>query len=168
MLIIRLFFQPTMTVLDIPKVKQKPNHCGPACLSMVAQYFGKSLDQEEIAQYWGGEEHFKKGGVARQTLVQCARHHGFIANSYEGLSLDNVVEFIDRGLPIIARVQASRRWSHYIVIKGYQTNPTSLFLNDPGSSPYEEQPYEDFVLRWRIRRKNHASYRYGIVLRPRE
>ena len=95
-------------VLDVPKIKQLPRHCGPASLSMVLSYLGHDISQEEIAEYWG-EEHIKKRGVEKHSLVLCARELGFIAHPYYNLRLEDVIRIIDSGLPIIARVQSRTR-----------------------------------------------------------
>ena len=160
-------------VLDVPKLKQLPWHCGPASLSMVLSYLGHDISQEKIAEYWGDQEHLKDTGIYSNDLVLRARDLGFKAHPYYNLELEDVIRIIDRELPIIARVQGfrGRGMGHMVVIRGYDTNPSAVWVNDPGNLGVSRIPYREysptFRQWWRVRLKGKESRNYGIVVRER-
>ena len=73
---------------------------------------------------------------------------------------------IDRGFPVITRIQSSRRGKgHIVVVKGYETGPNIVWLNDPGCLSLDRAPYENFSKNWRIRRKYGGTNQYGLILK---
>ncbi|MFH1915666.1 MAG: C39 family peptidase [Nanoarchaeota archaeon] len=151
-------------ILDIPKIKQLPNHCIPASLSMVFHYLGYDYSQEEIA-CWFGYDIAAEGGVhTRQEIVRCARAFGFSAQPQERIGLEGIMTTIDAGIPVLTVLNdiRYRGASHAVVVKGYRTSPNQIIVNDPlyKRSRYS---YGEFSNRWRIRRKDPMN-QYGIVV----
>lgn len=161
----------TFRILDVPRVKQLENHCGPAALSMVLKYYSHDISQEDIAEYWGGKKHFEKGGVKYTELAVCAEMLGLKAQPGIDMNLEDIIFYIDKGIPIIARTMSSTpAFRHFCVIKGYQTNPGMVFVNNPPR--YVNDPrnlygecmlYERFDEIWTINRKGEPK-NYGIVI----
>lgn len=149
-------------ILDVPKVKQLEGHCGPASLSMVAQYLGFKLSQKEIAQYWGRDI---SNGIKYTDLVYCAREFGFIAHPYYNLGLEGIMANIEQGNPIIALVRGSKKWTHFYVIRGFERNPNIVWINDPARPAVNKIPYQNFAKKWRIPGETNQ---YGIVVRKRD
>jgi len=153
-------------VLDVPKIKQLKNHCGPASLAMVFQYHGLNITQEEVAEYWG-REYVSQAGVYYFTLVNCARHFGFSASAREHLTLEKVIKTIESVLPIIARVRVEGEIStHSCVIRGYERYPSILWINDPNKISKKNELYKNFSQLWNIR-DYCATHNYGVVVKKK-
>lgn len=155
-------------ILDIPNIRQRKNHCGPACLSMAADYFGYDYSQKKFADYWGQEE-VREEGVAGTELAPCARDFGFTSRAYHNLGLAGIIKFIDRDIPIIARVtlpqsDGNKGWAHFVLLKGYETNPTTIWINDPLRVYKEREQYETFKKKWRIKQKGLETNQYDVII----
>jgi ABC-type bacteriocin/lantibiotic exporter with double-glycine peptidase domain len=152
-------------VLDIPNLRQVKNHCGPACLSMAARHAGYDYTQKEFAGYWGQEE-VRREGVG--SMVWCARTFGFIAHPRNNFTLEDIMRNINKGIPIIAfTIDITAIDRHYVLIKGYETNPAMIWFNDPDPDALdrEVESWRQFRSSWRYGREGH---RYGIIIRPRK
>ena len=153
-------------VLDVPKIKQLKNHCGPASLAMVFQYYGLNVTQEEVAEYWGNE-YVSQAGVYYFTLVGCARHFGFSASAKEHFTLEEIIKTVDQGYPIIARVRVEGQIpKHLCVIHGYETSPSLLWINDPDRISKKRELYDNFCQMWNLRGYG-ATYKYGVVVKKK-
>ena len=137
-------------ILKVPNVKQKENHCGPACLSMILGFIGINISQEDIVdamQLDPGE--VSREGVRDEDLVFAAESLGFKGDIYYNLSLWDIRKFIDNGLPMIAPCRSDRWAGHYFVVKGYETNPRErVFVNDPADLRRRKFPYQQFNNDW--------------------
>ncbi len=125
-LIYLLFLSPTPAPLilpssylieDLPYLRQRREHCGPATLAMVFGYYNVILTQEELAK-----EFYRKkiSGSLNLDMLISARRHGFNALTPDG-SLDLLKRYISSNIPIIAMVSSSpgSKKYHFMVIYGY-------------------------------------------------
>src|SRR5262245_21618837 len=79
--------------------------CGPAALQAVARYWGKDVEEMEIARLSGTNSEV---GTFPEDLVAGARALGFDAEMRENLTLDEVEAFTAAGHPMIALAQVWR------------------------------------------------------------
>jgi len=102
---------------NVPYLRQKREHCGPASLAMVLGYYNVILSQEELA-----EEFYRKeiSGSLNLDLLISARRHGFDAATPEG-SLSLLKRYISSNVPIIIMVSSSPGSNkyHFMVVFGY-------------------------------------------------
>ena len=114
--------------------------CGPSALQAVLRYWGKDVEEEEIAKLAATTSEV---GTFPEDLARSARALGFRAEVKEGLTLDEVQKFTAAGHPMIALAQVwlsassmGRRsvadeWDsgHYIVVLGVDKD--YVYFQDP-------------------------------------
>ncbi len=104
--------------LNVPFVKQKSDFCGPASLSAVFGYYGKDVDQEEIAKVVYSP---KLKGALITDLQKYAESLGFKTSLIQGSTID-IKKYIDRNIPVIILVDFGKFFvsiPHYMVVTGY-------------------------------------------------
>ncbi|MBL7085234.1 MAG: HEAT repeat domain-containing protein, partial [Candidatus Omnitrophica bacterium] len=140
---------PERKILNVPKVKQLPFHCGPASLSMVLAYYGISMDQEEVATMADLDP---EDGVFPPKLAECVRGFGYVAKEFHELSIPEVISIIgNKEIPLIVRIKSFKReegYAHLIVIKGYDLNERILYINDPNDLDRERIDFDSFEKKW--------------------
>lgn len=132
-------------IADVPYIRQKREHCGPATLAMVLGYYNVFLSQEELA-----EEFYRKeiSGTLNLDLLISARRHGFDAETPVG-SRDLLKKYISLNIPVIVMVRTSsdpERY-HYLVIYGYD-DTKELFRIHSGSTRDGTIGYREFDHIW--------------------
>lgn len=135
---------PVQNRLDIPAQRQiHDTACGPACLAMVLQYFNKNIRQEELDAVIQSQG----VGTPNSTMITVAREHYVYAVQMNQLSFQAVCAQIDAHRPIVAVIDAGRRYQyhafHYVLIKGYRLkdyHKQQLLISDPwmGTEFYED------------------------------
>lgn len=112
--------------LDIPSIVQKPNHCGPCALSMIARFWGVEMSQEEIAAK------LSPWGTQLCELAGFAESRG-LAAVFGSRDFDAVVRAVEAGFPVLL-VFSHPGGGHYVIAKGYDPNLESLEIRDPDST----------------------------------
>jgi ABC-type bacteriocin/lantibiotic exporter with double-glycine peptidase domain len=155
-------------ILKVPEIKQLPAHCGPASLSMVAFYYGNLIDQVKIGEMAGLNP---KEGVYPPNLVRCARDLEFTSQGFHNLNFKDLTEFIEKGFPLIVRVQSILKGSgHIMVAKGYNKKE-EIYFNDPFNARELKIDYNKLENIWKVDnfndRKRWKTNNYGILVKPR-
>ncbi len=112
----------TGRMLDVPYVHQKPWYCSEASASMVLQYFGYNLTQDQIHD--AGYDRFENMLPIIQRYVQ---------SHYASLSLKELKKEIDEGKPVVIRVLMGS-YLHTVVVVGYDEK--YVYIHDPAVGPY--------------------------------
>ena len=155
-------------ILDVPKIKQlRGEYCAVASLNMVLSYYGYEIAQKELANFFHDPECIKDEGVFYKDVAFAAGSLGFKAEEYYNFTLENIINCIDNGTPIIARGKShtSPRCRHFRVIKGYETNPSYVYVNDPYYTRRNRFSYDTFRSLWLIKGSN-GTKNYGVVIKP--
>lgn len=136
-------------ILDVPYYEQWGTgankyrlDCGPACVKMVLDYMtdrgGYSASGVSIDQLATESEGSTDLGLFAYELVGLAARHGLSLSYDSGVSVNAIIEDIDRGLPSIALVSYGRISTrsdkaavggHFMVVVGY--TPDSIIVDDP-------------------------------------
>ena len=131
---------PTTAELSGLRFQQQTfNNCGPASLSMVLSYFGRSETQQDIAAVikpYGDDKN-----VTAEELVTYAKSLGYNARIIEGADINLLKTFVANGLPVIAE-----RWldsgsdgemGHFQVVMGYDQTHLEFFDSLQGENVKE-------------------------------
>ncbi len=121
-------------VLDVPFVKQRPWFCSEASASMLLQYYGFNLTQEEINAM--GYDRFEN----MLPLIQ-----KYLNASYAHLTLGELKAQIDMGRPVMVRLEINGI-RHTVVVVGYDEN--YIYVNDPARGPAVPVPVKKFMRLW--------------------
>ncbi|MHC1586858.1 MAG: C39 family peptidase [Candidatus Hecatellaceae archaeon] len=111
--------------LEVPFVRQKPLYCSEASASMVLQYYGFQVSQDDVHN--AGVEAFEDAAMLDflKRYVEVERRGG--------LSLEDIKAEIDEGNPVILRIVVGS-YRHSIVVVGYDEK--YIYIHDPDVGPY--------------------------------
>ena len=121
-------------VLDVPFVWQRPWYCSEASASMVLQYYGFNLTQEEINAM--GFDRFEVLEPLMERYVHC---------EYRSLSLEELKREIDEGDPVMIRTLPDS-YLHTVVVVGYDGE--YVIVHDPARGPYVKVAVPDLLREW--------------------
>lgn len=122
-------------IQNVPVIKQKEHHCGPATLAMVMQYQGKMITAQEAAK---GLIHDKLKGSFITEMKARARQEGFMV--LEVNDLNKVFTEVKAGHPVIVLQNNGfkffPKW-HFAVLTGMDFQGPDVFLNDGSDKVHE-------------------------------
>jgi uncharacterized protein len=152
--------QNNTKLLNVPDVKQPSNYTsGPTSLQAVLGYYGTDIYLDKLINMTNSTP---ENGTFPGKIVQTASNLGFNAQLKENMSLQDLQQYINQGIPVIIDAQAwknntAQNWtddqnnSHYMVVIGIDNE--NVYFEDPailGSRGYI--PNQEFLDRW------HDSY----------
>ena len=147
------------TILNVPDVRQPTDFsCGPTALQAVLAYYGTDIRMDELINMTNSTEN----GTLPDNIAQAARQLGFSTEIKENMTLEDLQNNINQGIPVIIDCQAwkgnntntsSQNWTtdqqdgHYMVVIGVDKD--NVYFEDPavlGSRGYI--PNQEFLDRW--------------------
>jgi uncharacterized protein len=133
--------------LETPFVHQVYNYCGPAALTMVLRYWGRSVDQYELANRF---RPFPKKGLSGAQLKELAAAYGFSAYSFTGQA-DDLRAHLKNGRPIVVALHSSAllNTNHFVVVVGWDSERGEWIVQDPAGKSYQRYREADFSARWK-------------------
>lgn len=141
--------------IDIPRVYQEAGYsCGAAALLAVLRYNGIAIENEQ--DLYGKLKTTPKQGTAPQEIVRVANEYGLQANFRTDVTLDDITDAANEGVPVLLDIQA---WEeepeepdqhiedgHYVVLMGVADD--EIHYMDPSSGEYESMPFDELQQRW--------------------
>ncbi len=130
----------------IPFIPQEESRCGPASLTMVLQFWGANVSEEEVTQ-----ETFLPAlrGVLISDLRAFAERKGFRATSYSS-SPDDLRYRISKNEPLILLLDLGRgsyQKPHYILAIGFHEGKGALIAHS-GRNENRVIPYDQLTAQW--------------------
>lgn len=129
--------------------------CGSKALQLVMEYYGVEMREDELMRELGTG----KDGTNYVNMIKVAEKNGFKVFASNGVSLEQLKQFVDQGYPVIVIVQAwadrymtLEDWKssfdngHYAVVIGYQDH--IIIFEDPSSIHRTWMSEEEFLTRW--------------------
>ncbi|MGD0783626.1 MAG: cysteine peptidase family C39 domain-containing protein [Candidatus Aminicenantales bacterium] len=148
-----------LTLLEgVPDVRQSTSYsCGTAALQAVLHYYGIEEREDRLMKELKTNE---KEGTSPEDILRVAKAHGLRAEMREGLGFEDLKSALDRGIPVIAAIQAwkgakgsgpswAENWEdgHYEIILGLDA--ASVYVEDPSLLGCRGIiPREEFLERW--------------------
>ena len=139
-------------LLNTPNFKQSWALCGPACLRIVASYFGIEIGEWRLIQVCRSS---KITGTTGTNLVKGARELGFHAEIIDGADFKVIAKWLRNGIPVIvdwmsinedSRTKGHVVAGHYSVVCGL--NRDSIVLEDPAIGRRRAIPRHRFLNVW--------------------
>jgi uncharacterized protein len=143
-------------LLPLPDVRQGTAYsCGASALQAVLAYWGVEIREDKLMELLGTDPEV---GTPPQAILRTAQDMGLKATLQEHLTLDDLAQHLEAGLPVIVAGQAWREdvsgtWAdewecgHYMVVIGLDHE--NVYFEDPsllGSRGFI--PREQFLERW--------------------
>ncbi|MEM8844330.1 MAG: PA2778 family cysteine peptidase [Pseudomonadota bacterium] len=150
--------KPGDVVIDVPFIKQDKFYCGPASLTMVADYYGRDLTLKQVEQLM----YLPVVNGSLQTELQATARSMKFAAFPMNLNRETLSAEIDQERPIIVLQNLSLEvypvW-HYSVVVGRSPNIDHLLLHS-GQHQYYRIPWHTFENTWK------RSKQWALVLLP--
>lgn len=108
-------------MLEVPFVRQKEWYCSEASASMVLQYYGYYMSQDEIHNL---------GYTQFENMLPILQQ--YIDAKYARLSLEGLIKELEKRNPVIIRI-VEGRYFHTVVVVGYEDG--IIYVNDPALRP---------------------------------
>lgn len=151
------------TILKVPNLlAPTTNSTGPTALQEVLAYYGTDIGIDKLVNLTNNNEN----GTLPQNIAAAAGTLGFQSEIKENLSVVDLQNYVDAGVPVIVNIQAgvnstenfnwtsSQQNGEYMVVVGVDSQ--NVYLQDPtilGSTGYI--PIQEFLDRW------HATFQNG-------
>lgn len=134
--------------------------CGPSCLAMVMEYYGKTADMKEINVI----TYMSRSGVSLRGISKAAESLGF--NTMGGcISIDTLLE--KANLPCIVYWEQNHFVVVYKIKRHKKTNEVSIFVADPAKDLMKFTKIE-FCKYWINTQSNQEPKGVVLLLRPTE
>jgi predicted double-glycine peptidase len=160
---------PSYIKIELPLVRQENTYyCGPACVvSIVGYYQPEPPTQDDIAKL----AETTKDGTSPEGIVQAIAKHGIRGEARQNLMIQDLIDSVDAGNPVIVDLQAwgdpkkypERKDGHYIVMVGYDAE--RLYFMDPSvADDYGYLDRDELMGRWFDRSaEGEDQNRLGII-----
>lgn len=148
---------------------QRAGACGAMAFRAICRHFNVGPDDEKDFMKILGTT---KNGTWPEVIVKKAKELGFQVRAKTGMTIKDIIKFLDHGIPIICAMQA---WGdpssykddgngHYVVACGYDKK--NIYFDD--SSIQEVRgvlPIKEFVKRWHdVDAHDHDCDQMGIAM----
>lgn len=158
-------------MLDFPQLRQAFDYdCGSVVLEAVLAYYGVELREDKIIHLAKTD---KQTGTFIQDIISVVESF-HLKTSAKAMTLDELKEYIDGGIPVILVLQAwteskhvnwKKDWDdgHYVVAIGY--DKTKIYFEDPSSFERTYLTFAELRDRWHdVDGKTKKYYNYGIAV----
>jgi hypothetical protein len=143
---------------------QDYNNCGPATLSMLLSYYGRSETQHDVQAAVRPNRWDMNASPGE--LAEYARSLGLEALVRQGGQIDRVKRFLDRGIPVMLELwyyPDEHGGGHYRMIVGYDEEVEELIAYDVQLGPDYRISYGQQDREWRV-----FNRLYVVVYRPQQ
>jgi ABC-type bacteriocin/lantibiotic exporter with double-glycine peptidase domain len=155
--------------LKTTNFKQSPAMCGPACLKIVASYFGVDIGDRRLIRACKSS---KISGTTGRNLINGARKFGFHAEIVDEANFKMIGQWLHRGVPVIVdwmsasedlRTRQHIAGGHYSVVCGL--SPRNVILEDPALGRRRTIPRRSFFNVWFDFTHAYPKVRDDLILR---
>ena len=157
--------------IALPKVKmQSEGACGAQAFRAICLYFNKGPeDEKEFMDLLGTT----KNGTTPENIVKTAKGLGLKVQSKTGMTIEELISYIDNGMPVICAMQAygepkeynKDSSGHYVVVIGYDKEKIYFEDSSIDGSKRGFLHYKDFLKRWHDKDiHGHDCNQLGIAI----
>src|SRR3989344_2592810 len=128
------------------KTQTKKYNCGPTCLEMLFDFYGIAYEPANIEALC---ETAPYHGTDNKKLVEAAEEFGTKPIVKENASLDDIVETIRSGHPVLVNYfNCKSGVGHFGVVKGVDMKGRALLLADPKQGDDYRLTFDHFLEHW--------------------
>ena len=161
-------------LIRVPLTRQSSDYtCGVAVLQSIL-YFHDAQDDDSEDSLVKELKTDPVNGTSYQAMADFARSKGYLVEARTEMTLDDIRDFIDKGVPVIVLIQAwaessvdySRDWEdgHYVIAVGYDRD--AVYFMDPSTlGNYTYLPNQEFLDRWHDEDKGVKLDRFGLIIK---
>jgi ABC-type bacteriocin/lantibiotic exporter with double-glycine peptidase domain len=142
--------------IDVPFVKQPPEGCGAASISMVMQYWSQKSAHtapasSDVAEIQSALYSRREKGISGSAMQKYFEKAGFKAFTFRGQWQD-LQHHIAKGRPVIVGLAASgaERPLHYVVVAGIDDANGYVYVNDPAGQKLLRLSRQNFLNEWAV------------------
>lgn len=137
---------PSQELVNTPFFPQTENHCGPAALATILQYYNVAAQPEEVADkvYIPGLE-----GSLQMEMIAATRVYELLPVRLDG-RLDSLLREVAEGNPVLVMQNLgfdSFPYWHYAVVVGYDLERQTVVLRS-GTERRLVRPFDNFERTW--------------------
>jgi len=158
--------------VKLPSAKQPKNFsCGASALRAIAVHFNVGPNNEQF--YIDKCNTTYKDGTHPKDIIRVARELGLTVRSKSKMSIKDLHEYLDDGIPVVCSIQAwgdqkkypdTDHSGHYVVAIGY-TNDKIYFMDPSIKGHRGFLPNDEFIERWHDEEADGTKLnRYGIAI----
>jgi predicted double-glycine peptidase len=147
-------------LLEFPELRQVYNFdCGASALQSVLVYYGYNEREDKLLKKLKARNtNIFDNGVYIKDIKKIAESYGLTVSIEKGLEPEELIEYIDKDIPVILLLQAWRdskshkNWindykdGHYVVLIGY--DGFKLIFEDPSSYTRTYLTFRELDSRW--------------------
>ena len=150
--------------IPIPHQMQPDNYsCGPTCLAMVLDFFGKDYERDDLLELCDTQP---KKGTDNKALVAAAHAHGLCAHESENASLLNLKQHLHEKAAVIVNYFNPRsNVGHFAVVQGL--DDTHVYLSDPKNGDGYSLHHDMFLSLWHNHTKTLEAWMV-VIAEPHE
>jgi ABC-type bacteriocin/lantibiotic exporter with double-glycine peptidase domain len=161
---------PATVSLKTTNFKQSPAMCGPACLKIVASYFGIDIGEQRLIRACRSTSEIS--GTTGRNLVKAARGLGFHAEIIDNADFKTIEQWLRGGIPVIVDwmsvsedLHTRQRivGGHYSVVCGLSRS--NIILEDPAIGRRRTIPRQRFFNVWFDFKLVYPKVRDDLILR---
>jgi len=142
----------------------KRNYCGPACLTMVLNYWdeARSFSQQQITDEIYDSE---SQATYNSEMVLYPRSKGFASYSFQG-DLQVLKDVVSKDIPVIVLTKPIKQIpkGHYRVVIGYDDDKGQVIFHDPFFGSRYAMTYKNFMKVWELGKgRNESRWMLAVV-----
>lgn len=148
--------RPRSFWLDVPFVRQSPEGCGAACISMVMRYWYKddhvhSREDSDPAVIQRRLFDRRAGGIVAADMERYFQEKGFRTFAFRG-DWKDLQNHLSKGRPLIVCLGEGslQHTLHYVVVVGLDDVQGVVFVNDPARRKLLKLDRARFEKRWSV------------------
>jgi hypothetical protein len=164
---------PVSHVLEgLTNQKQGFNNCGPANLTIVYNYFGDPVTQEEAAAYLKPNQEDRNVSPWQiVSYVNDVRNNPAVrAQAFSGGNMEMIKRFIFNGIPVVIEKgyepsNGTGWYGHYLTVYGFDDEVGEIYSLDTNLGPFDGRPridsYDEFLYWWQ-----QFNYTFYVLYTP--
>ena len=159
---------------DVPHIPQNDTYsCATTSLAMAISHFeGHLLDKDTAWKISGTEKQavFQYGNDM-DGLKRLATHYGYRSEFKDMMTIRNLEDLLSQQALIVINVRANpdEPASHSVLVKGFDRDLETFYINDPADPQKTSIPYSDLLTHWSayLSSPQGLSNRSGFIVYPK-